>query len=113
MIEVRRAADGELCGFIDDRDGRWHAMTLFGGDLGAHHRQDDARRHVLDVGLASLADRWILVDGATGDEQIVCICEASPDRVTVALGYYSLPGVPSQTIIRTELDNDRWRLVRR
>ena len=112
MIEVHREADGELCGFIERRDGRWLATTIFGAHLGSHDREDDARRQVLDVGLASLAERWILVDAASGDEEIVCIREASPARVTVALGYYSLPGVPSRTITRDDLDNDRWRLIR-
>ena len=113
MVEVRRAEDAELCGFIDADAGVWRALTVFGGVLGEHDSEDDARRQVLDVALASLADRWVLIDGTSGDEQAVCIQEVSPYQVTVALGYYSLLGVPSLTITRDDVVGGRWRLRRR
>ena len=113
MLEVRRPTDDELCGFVDEGDGVWHALTLFGGHLGSHDSADDAQQQILEVGLASLADRWLLVDSVSGDEEVVCICEVSPASVTVALGYYSLPGVPMRTIARDDLDRGRWRLQRR
>jgi hypothetical protein len=112
MIEVRRPEDGELCGFVAERDGGWDAVTVFGALLGEHDGRTDAERHVRDVGLASLAERWMLVDTTSGDEEIVCIQHASPQEVTVALGYYSLPGVPTRTLARAELDAGRWQLVR-
>ena len=62
------------------------------GRLGNYNRRDDAERHVLEVGLASLAERWTLFDAASGEEQVVCIQQVSPSSVTLALGYYSLPG---------------------
>lgn len=111
MIAVHRPGDGELCGFVDQRDGVWQAMTIFGGRLGEHDGPDDARRHVLQTGLAALADRWTLVDLDSGEEEVVCIQEASRSHVTVALGYYSLPGVPSATFSSDDLA-DRWRLIR-
>jgi hypothetical protein len=81
--------------------------------LGVHDRRDDAERQVLDVGLASLAERWMLIDAATGEEQVVCIQQASPSSVTVALDYYSLPGVPTTTIAARDLASGRWQLQRR
>ena len=113
MIEVRRAEDNELCGYVNDRGDEWHTVTIFGGRLGSYDRRDDAERHVLDVGLASLAERWTLIDAASGEEQVVCIQQVSPSSVTLALGYYSLPGVPTRTIARGDLVSGRWQLHRR
>ena len=112
MIEVRRADDDELCGFVAEGDGEWSALAIFGGRLGGHERRDEAERQVREAGLSSLAERWTLVDLSSGEEQIVCIQEASPSGVTVALGYYSLPGVPSLSLTSEELAGDRWRLER-
>ena len=105
--------DDELCGYVDGHGAEWHAMTIFGGRLGTHDRREDAEHQVLDVGLASLAERWTLIDAATDEEQVVCIQQASPASVTLALGYYSLPGVPTLTISRHDLATGRWQLQRR
>jgi hypothetical protein len=112
VIEVRRQDDEELCGYVEAHGDDWHAITIFGAPLGVHDSRNDAARQVLDVGLASLAERWMLIDAATGEEQIVCIQEASPSSVTLALGYYSLPGVPSLTVSRGDLTGGRWHLDR-
>jgi hypothetical protein len=109
---VHRSDDDELCGFVDEHDERWRALTVFGAVLGEHDERAAAVAHVLGDGLASLAERWTLRDGATGDEEIVCIQEANAERVTVALGYYSLPGVPTRTITREQLITGAWQLVR-
>ena len=90
-----------------------NATTIFGARLGTHDRREDAERQVLDVGLASLAERWTLIDTASGEEQVVCIQQVSPSSVTLALGYYSLPGVPTRTIARGDLVSGRWQLHRR
>ena len=112
MIEVRRVDDNELCGYVDLRGREWRAMTIFGGRLGTHDRREDAERQVLDVGLASLAERWTLTDTASGEEQVVCIQQASPSSVTLALDYYSLPGVPTMTLAQSDLASGRWQLHR-
>jgi len=112
MDAVRRSSDDELCGYVDARDGRWLALTVFGAALGAHDDRDAAVDQVLRDGLASLADRWTLRNGATGDEEVVCIQEAGADTVTLALGYYSLPGVPTLTITIDQLAAGEWTLVR-
>ena len=105
--------DGELCGYVDGHAREWHAMTIFGGRLGAHDRREDAEQQVLDVGLASLAERWTLIDPASDEVQVVCIQHVSPSAVTLALGYYSLPGVPTVTISRRDLASGRFQLHRR
>ena len=113
MQEVRRADDDELCGFVDERDDGWHGLTLFGATLAVFDDRDDAERHIRTVGLASLAERWLLLDRADasggteapGDAQVVCIQEASPEHVVVALGYSSMPGVPVRHVTRGELDS--------
>lgn len=109
--EVRRD-DGELCGYVAERAGRWASMTVFGGRLGEHGSSEDAERHVRNDGLASLADRWTLVDRVSGDEQIACIQEASPAGVTLALDHYSMPGVPVLRLSREDLTGGRWQLRR-
>lgn len=113
MIEVRREFDGELCGSVTEADGGWQALTVFGAVLDAVDSHERARQVVLSEGLAVLSDRWTLVDGVTGDEEVVLIQHCSPDEVTVALGYYSIPGVASQTIPVPELVAGRWRLDHR
>jgi hypothetical protein len=100
---VHRPSDGELCGYVDERTGEWCALTVFGAVLGRHGRREDATDHVLADGLASLARRWRLRDAATGEEEVVCILEANPVAVTVARGYYSMPGVPTLTISAAQI----------
>jgi hypothetical protein len=111
MDEVRRHEDGELCGFVDERGGRWLALTLFRGSLGRHARRDDARAQVLRDGLAALAERWTLRH-RDGDEEIVCIVEATPTEVTVARGFYALPGVPTLTIRADQFVTGEWEMRR-
>ena len=41
---------------------------------------------------------------------MVCIQEAHPGAVTVARGYYSLPGVPTLTITADQLATGEWQL---
>jgi hypothetical protein len=109
---LRRSSDGELCGYVEERDGRWLALTVFGAVLGSHGDRAGAADQVLDEGLSSLAERWTLRDGATGDEEVVCIQEVNGEGVTVARGYYSLPGVPTLTITTDELAAGAWALHR-
>jgi hypothetical protein len=109
---VRRESDGELCGHVaQSDDGRWLALTVFGAALGAHDDRQAAIDQVSSEGLASLAERWTL-RGGDGEQQIVCIQEANADSVTVALDYYSLPGVPTLTITRDEIDSGDWEFRR-
>ena len=108
--EVRRSDDDELCGFVVQRSDGWHAVAVFGGTLMVHPTRSEAEAKVLADGLRALMERWLLVDGTTGDEQIVCIQEANPLGLTVALDYYSMPGVPTLRITRAELDERRWVL---
>lgn len=95
MIEVRRDDDNELCGCVAEAGDRWLAMTVFGAELGHRDDYDEAVQLVLDEGLASLADHWVLSGPNADGEQIVCIQQASQGSVTLALDYYSVPGVPS------------------
>lgn len=111
MVEVRRD-DGELCGEVVVVDGRWVARSVFGGVLGEHDTEADAERQVRGEGLAALSERWVLVDRDTGDEEVVCIVEAHPGEVILALGYYSMPGVPTRTLTADELGAGRWELCR-
>lgn len=110
MDAVNRPEDDELCGFAVEQPDGWHALTVFGASLGVHPTRGDAEEHVLHEGLASLMERWILTDDGGSTEEIVCIQEAHPDAITIVLGYYALPGVPTMRIDRTELDARRWTL---
>ena len=112
MEAVRRADDGELCGYVEQRGGEWHALTVFGAELGRHDVRAGAVDHVLEHGLSSLAERWTLRDGATGEEEIVCIVEANVRSVTVARGWYSMPGVPTLRITTDQLASGEWELRR-
>jgi len=110
---VRRPDDDELCGHVEQRDGHWCALAVFGAVLGRHDSRAAATQQLLEEGLASLAERWILRNGANGDEEIVCILEANASSVTLALGYYSMPGVPTLTISSRALASGEWELHRR
>lgn len=112
MEQVRRPDDDELCGHVDRREGRWQALTVFGGLLGSHERRPDAERQVLEEGLASLTGRWTLRAGRGGEAEVVCIQEANTAGVTVARGYYSLPGVPTVTISAAQLATGEWEMHR-
>ena len=103
MIEVRRDEDGELCGYVDQTEDGWRSISVFGGTLAALPDRAAATAHVLERGLASLAEHWWLRDRPDGEWRVVCIQEASPSSVRVALDYYSMPGVPTLTIERAEL----------
>lgn len=112
MHDVRRSSDNELCGKVTCRSDRWVALTVFGGILDEHTDRQSAEAQVLSEGLASLADRWTLIEIETGDEEIVLIQEANESRVVLAIGYYSLPGVPTVTITSDDLEAGRWVLHR-
>jgi hypothetical protein len=109
MEAVHRPGDGELCGFVEERDGAWHSLVVFGAVLGRHSTREDAIEHVRAVGLASLAERWTLRRG-DGSSEVVCIQEANADGVTLALDYYSLPGVPTLTLTAAQLATGAWEL---
>jgi hypothetical protein len=112
MDAVRRPSDGELCGHVEQRAGAWRALTVFGGVLGTHDRRDEAEAQVLQEGLASLAERWTLRHGDGGEPEVVCIQEANASSVTVARGWYSMPGVPTLTISAAQLASGAWELRR-
>jgi hypothetical protein len=110
--ELRRQSDGELCGHVEERGGQWYALTVFGAVLGRHDRREDAAEHVRAEGLASLAERWTLRHRDSGEEEVVCIQEANAGVVTVARGYYSMPGVPTLTITAAQIASGAWELRR-
>jgi hypothetical protein len=112
MEEVRRPVDDELCGHVDWRDGAWLALVVFGAVLGRHSTREDAVAQVLSEGLASLAERWTLRRGAGNLDEVVCIQEANAHSVTLALGYYSMPGVPTLTVTASEIAAGEWSLRR-
>lgn len=112
MEEVRRLTDGELCGIVEQRGGSWLALAVFGATLGHHPTRDDAVAQVLSEGLAALAERWMLRRDDGSVEEVVCIQEATPQGVTVALGYYSMPGVPTVTITAAQITSGEWRMSR-
>jgi hypothetical protein len=108
---VRRSGDGELCGHVEQRDGQWCALTVFGAELGRHEHREDAVEHVLTDGLASLAEQWTLRHRG-GEDEVVRIQEANAATVTVVRGYYSMPGVPTLTITAAQLAEGEWQLRR-
>lgn len=110
--EVRRQDDDELCGHVEQRDGRWCALTVFGALLGTHGTREDAWDEVLRDGLASLGERWMLRHDASGEEEVVCIVEARPGAVTVARGYYAVVDTPTLTITHEQLAAGEWELHR-
>lgn len=102
--EVRRSDDNELCGHVHLTDGGWSALTVFGGVLGTFPERESASLLVLAEGLSSLTERWWYRGSPSEEWQVVCIQEASPAEVRIALGYYSMPGVPTLVVSRAELD---------
>lgn len=98
MQEIRRSADNELCGYVRERDGVWESLTVFLATLAHHTNRADAVDHVERVGLTALGDVWEYRDEGSDHWEPVRIVEASPTRVTIAIGYYSLPGVPTVSL---------------
>ena len=92
-VEVRREADGELLGYVrPEPDGRWAALTVFGGVLAAVDTRQEATALVERRGLAALAERWHHRRRGTDDWRIVLVAEAWPGRARLVEGWYSLPG---------------------
>ena len=109
--EVRRD-DGELCGFVATDDVAWRALTVFGGLLGTYTTVAEARAQVVELGLASLAERWVLTDAESGEQELVGIREVSPGHVVVGDPWYSLPGEQTRSIAVADLESGRLRLER-
>lgn len=107
--EVRRD-DGELCGYVENRGEQWRALTVFGAQLGVASDSDTARKLVMTRGLASLAERWELRARCEDTWQTVCIQEASRHRLTLVLGYYSLPGVPTRELAIEDIRSGEFEL---
>ena len=105
-----RREDGELCGFVEERHGRWRALTVFGATLCDTDDEQAARRVVLMQGLASLARRWELRARCEQEWQTVCIQEVSPHHIRIALGYYSLPGSPATEIAVDDIRSGEFEL---
>lgn len=106
MQEIRRESDDELCGFIAEVDGRWNALTIFGAPLARGLDRAGAEDLVLTDGLASLSERWHYRASPKDDWQTVVIVEANPRSVTLALGYYSMPGVETLTLSSEQIISD-------
>ena len=111
MEEVRRG-DGELCGHVELTGETWRALVLFGALLGPHKTREDAVAQVLSEGLTSLAERWVLHRNEGGEDEVVCIQEASATSITLALGYYSMPGVPTLRLSTSEMAAGDWSMHR-
>jgi hypothetical protein len=103
LEEVRRASDDELEGYVEADQGGWRALTVFGGLLGTAESRQAALDIVRRRGLASLAERWYWWSREAAGWRVVLPQEASPGRVRVAIGYYSLPGVETAVITAADL----------
>ena len=102
-VPVRRAADGELSGYVRAHDGAWDALTVFGGVLGRVPTEADAAALVARDGIPSLGRRWYhRAPGSTG-WQAVLIQEAWPGRARGVIGWYALPGAEPFSITAAEL----------
>lgn len=63
------------------------ARSVFGAALRVHDHKTDAVEQVRDEGLASLTERWVL-DRLDGEpEPVVCVIEANPIGVMLALDH--------------------------
>ncbi|MDO9484712.1 MAG: hypothetical protein Q7K25_01415 [Actinomycetota bacterium] len=98
MEAVRRPEDGELCGFISGEGQTWTPRAIFGGPLAKPTDRASAEELVRSTGLAALSEHWNYRESPAADWEPALIIEANPQSVTLALGYYSLPGVPTVTL---------------
>lgn len=104
MIEVRRSDDGELCGYAHaDPSGTWRSLTVFGAELAEHPTHAEAAAHVLEHGLAVMAEHWWYRPGTEAEWQIACIVEARPGEARLALDYSPMPGVAMVTVTHADL----------
>lgn len=80
-----RHDDGELLGYLAPAgDGMFTPRTIFGLALDGPAEQADAERRLEEVGLACLADRWLLDVDGRAEPVAVQIVEAAPDRLVVS-----------------------------
>ena len=80
----RRAVDGELVGYLVPGDGQtWTPVTLVGVPVDGALPRADAERRLDEIGLSTLAERW-LMDRGQAEPIAVRIIETNPGTVTVA-----------------------------
>jgi hypothetical protein len=103
VIEIRRPDDGELCGYVQVSEATWQSVTVFGATMADHIDQAEAEAHVLDHGLAVLAEHWWYRQQAGDEWQVACIIEARPGEVRLALDYYPMPDVATVSVTRSDL----------
>lgn len=80
-IEVRRADDDELIGFVERApEGTWRALAVFGGLVATAPTEEAATAEITSRGLAVLAETWWF----RGEPAV--IMEAAPERVVARVG---------------------------
>jgi hypothetical protein len=88
--EVRRDEDEELMGYVRTSEGQWAALTVFGGLLGVHPTEDEARDMVGISGLSSMAEPWWV--WSEGQWWPCRLQEARPGHATVWVTAHDYPG---------------------
>lgn len=111
--EHRRADDDELMGYLAPGSDGVQPHTVFGYPLGAPTDEHGAALRLDSIGLACLADQWMLrVDGR--DQPIaVQVVEASPHGVTVQnVDLFSELDYGATFRLETPVDPERISLAR-
>jgi hypothetical protein len=95
---VYRPHDNEFCGTIAPLADGWGAYTIFGALV--HTAPDAARAQAFLVarGLALLNCHWQFYDAGTATWSNCLIQEASPQQVTIVLGYFAHPHAPTRVV---------------
>lgn len=92
-MPVYRPDDNEHMGYVADIDGTWFALTMFGCPFAEADNEAEARRIVLERGLAVLNDPWEYYDSERKEWLRCVIIEATPGSVRVSRfdGFYPDP----------------------
>lgn len=102
---VRRPSDGESLGSVRRLDDGWVAETVFGGRLATSPNRSEALERVESDGLAALAQRWWYRASPEAAWEVALVQEAWPGRAILVLGPYALPGMPTRTVTRADLES--------
>jgi len=80
-----RQEDGEVLGYLEPVDaGGYRPVTPFGHPVAGTGEEDDARAALDSLGLAYLAEPWLLTVPGRDEPVTVRIVEVTPQRMRVA-----------------------------
>lgn len=102
-----RREDGELVGYLEILDDGFRPRDLLGRILGAPADLEDAEAVVDRVGLAALAEPWLLTNDDGSRQQVLIVSVDAESAWVANADFAQVVGADIGTPIRIDLPTDR------